>query len=120
MLELLTRKAGHIYCSGMITLMDSRSEWFIFVHHLRTHCMNHPIPPLFGEGREHTLMPDISTLIYALHTFHPISKEAEDHLRKYITPVSIAKKKLLLKEGAYCDHVYFIKKGAVRGFFKEA
>jgi CRP-like cAMP-binding protein len=63
--------------------------------------------------------PDISPLLAALHYFHPLSLAAGEYLKKNIVSFSIRKKKLLLKEGAVCNYVYFIKKGAVRGFIRE-
>ena len=43
----------------------------------------------------------------------------EVYLKEHITGMSVKKRKLLLKEGAFCEHVYFIVKGAVRGFTRE-
>ncbi len=62
---------------------------------------------------------DISSLIATLNYFHPLSNAAAEHLTKIIQPVTYKKGKLLLKAGELCNHVFFIKKGAVRGFIKE-
>ncbi|HWC54320.1 MAG TPA: Crp/Fnr family transcriptional regulator [Chitinophagaceae bacterium] len=62
---------------------------------------------------------DISALIATLNYFHPLSNAAAEYLTKIIQPVSYKKGKLLLKAGELCDHVFFIKKGVVRGFIKE-
>jgi CRP-like cAMP-binding protein len=62
---------------------------------------------------------DPSTLIATLNHFHPLSNAAAEYMKNIIHPVSFKKGKLLLKAGELCAHVYFIKKGIVRGFIKE-
>ena len=54
-----------------------------------------------------------------LNHFYPISKEAEDFLKKNSYATFFKKGKLLLKEGEICQHMYFVRKGIVRGFIKE-
>jgi len=61
----------------------------------------------------------ISSLIATLNHFYPISSGIEDYFKKYSYPCSIHKGKLLLKAGDVCQHIYFIRKGVVRGFIKE-
>jgi CRP-like cAMP-binding protein len=61
----------------------------------------------------------ISALIGTLNYFHPVSKGIEEFLQKNIHPCVFDKGKLLLKAGQVCENIYFIKKGAVRGFIKE-
>ena len=63
--------------------------------------------------------PDLSLVINTLNYFYPLSEGIKDYLRKHSYPCSFRKGKLLLKAGEICDHIYFIKKGAVRGFIKE-
>jgi len=63
--------------------------------------------------------PDLSSVINTLNYFYPLSEGIKDYLRKHSYPCSFRKGKLLLKAGEICDHIYFIKKGAVRGFIKE-
>lgn len=62
---------------------------------------------------------DVSNLIVSLSYFHPISPRAESFIRKTIYPCFFKKGKLLLKAGDICNHVYFIRRGAVRGYIKE-
>lgn len=62
---------------------------------------------------------DISILVTTISYFHPISNAAAECLGKLLQPISFKKGKLILKSGELCDHVYFIKKGIVRGFIKE-
>src|SRR6187397_3645607 len=63
--------------------------------------------------------PDLSLVINTLNYFYPLSEGIKDYLRKHTFPCSFRKGKLLLKAGEICDHIYFIKKGAVRGFIKD-
>jgi len=63
--------------------------------------------------------PDISSLISTLDYFYPITEGVKNYFRKYSYSCSFRKGKLLLKTGEICEHIYFIKKGAVRGFIKE-
>lgn len=61
---------------------------------------------------------DVDFLITSLSWFHPVSDEIADFFRHHLFPMQLPKKKLLLKAGAVCGHLYFIKKGAIRGFLK--
>lgn len=63
---------------------------------------------------------DVSELVRGLGSFHPLSPGAISFLKKSATACVVSKKKLILKEGSLCNYVYFIKKGAVRGYIKEA
>jgi CRP-like cAMP-binding protein len=61
----------------------------------------------------------IGSLLSVLKQLYPISPEAEQYLRTHVTPCAVAKRKLLLKEGMTCDNIYFVVKGALRGFTRE-
>lgn len=63
--------------------------------------------------------PDISPVIAILNYFHPLSNGVIEFIRQHAYFVSFNKGELLLEEGQVCEHIYFIKKGAVRGFIKE-
>jgi len=63
--------------------------------------------------------PDITSVIATLDYFYPLSKGIKDYFKKHTYSCSFRKGKLLLKAGEICEHIYFIKKGAVRGFIKE-
>jgi CRP-like cAMP-binding protein len=63
--------------------------------------------------------PDISSVITTLDHFYPLSEGIKDYFSKHSFACSFRKGKLLLKAGHVCEHIYFIKKGAVRGFIKE-
>jgi len=64
-------------------------------------------------------LPDISSVITTLNYFYPLSEGIKDYFKKHSYTCSFRKGKLLLKAGEICEHIYFIKKGAVRGFIKE-
>ena len=63
--------------------------------------------------------PDISSVISTLEYFYPLSEGVKNYFRKHTYSCSFRKGKLLLKAGQVCEHIYFIRKGAVRGFIKE-
>jgi CRP-like cAMP-binding protein len=58
-------------------------------------------------------------LLTALNQLYPLSPEAEQYLRDHVTSCTVAKRKLLLKEGMSCENIYFIMKGALRGYIRE-
>lgn len=58
-------------------------------------------------------------LLQALNYFHPLSTDISDFLKKHTYSLFVKKKKLLLKSGLVCKHLYFIRKGAIRGFVRQ-
>ena len=62
---------------------------------------------------------DLTSAIATLDFFHPLSNEIKKYFIDHSYATSFRKGKLLLKSGQVCEHLYFIKKGAVRGFIKE-
>jgi CRP-like cAMP-binding protein len=79
--------------------------------------MEQPEPP--GSGQEHEQPPDIAPLLAVLGFLHPVSPEVEHFLKEHVTTLSARKRKLLLREEGICHYIYFIKKGAMRGFTRE-
>ena len=63
--------------------------------------------------------PDISSVIATLDYFYPLSDGIKNYLRKHTYACSFRKGKLLLKAGEICEYIYFVQKGALRGFIKE-
>jgi CRP-like cAMP-binding protein len=61
----------------------------------------------------------IESLLSVLRYLYPLSTEAEHYLQQHVTACSVGKRMLLLSEGTVCDHVYFVVKGALRGFTRE-
>jgi CRP-like cAMP-binding protein len=62
---------------------------------------------------------DVSAVVTILNYFHPLSEGIVNFLMEHAYVVFFNKGELLLKEGQVCEHIYFIRKGAVRGFVKE-
>lgn len=62
---------------------------------------------------------DITPLLTILNHFHPVSLEIETFLTGHVGVYNVRKRKLLHKEGQPCEHIYFILKGAIRGFTRE-
>jgi CRP-like cAMP-binding protein len=79
--------------------------------------MKQPEPP--GSGQVPSRIPDITPLLALLQPLYPISPEIENYLKEHLTVVTVRKRKLLLKEGTVCEHMYFVVKGAIRGFVRE-
>lgn len=79
--------------------------------------MKQPEPT--GSEQEHPRPPDITPLLAVLQPLLPPSPQVEAYLKEHITASTVRKRKLLLKEGATCEHIYFVIKGAVRGFIRE-
>ncbi len=79
--------------------------------------MKQPEPA--GSGKVHSIAPDITPLLNTLGYLHPVSSGVETFLQEHVTRCSVRKRKLILKEGAICDQIYFVVKGAVRGFIRE-
>ncbi len=58
-------------------------------------------------------------LLAVLLHLHPLPKGIDDFFEKHVVSIYFRRGQLLLRAGAMCNHIYFIKKGAVRGFIKE-
>jgi CRP-like cAMP-binding protein len=62
---------------------------------------------------------DVSSVVTILNYFHPVSESIVRFLKEHAYLVLFNKGELLLEEGQVCEHIYFIRKGVVRGFIKE-
>jgi CRP-like cAMP-binding protein len=80
--------------------------------------MLHTSRPITGRKISNST-PDVSPLVQALSYFHPVSGHIEQYFKNHVISHSLRKKKLLLKANTVCNHLYFIKKGVLRGFVKE-
>ncbi len=56
-------------------------------------------------------------LLSNISTYYQISKAAEEKLVDALERKIIAKNELLLTEGQVCRHLYFLEKGALRGYY---
>jgi CRP-like cAMP-binding protein len=62
---------------------------------------------------------DVSSVVTILNYFHPVSEGIVKFLKEHAYSVFFNKGELLLEEGQVCEHIYFIRKGAVRGFIRD-
>lgn len=62
---------------------------------------------------------DVSPLIASLNYFYPVSEEITRFFQQRVKTLRLPRKTLLLSAGDVCHHLYFIKKGALRGFLKD-
>jgi len=63
---------------------------------------------------------DISQLVTVLNFFHPVSENVKAFLEEHLYSKKISKGVRLLKAGELCEHFYFVKKGAIRGYIVES
>jgi CRP-like cAMP-binding protein len=101
----------------VVNLLGGSLFMFILHDHLSPTLMKKPEPA--GSGKESLSSPDITPLLHVLGYFHPVSSGIEAFLKEHVTSCTARKRKLLLKEGVPCKYVYFLVKGAVRGFRRE-
>lgn len=66
-----------------------------------------------------TNSPDISRVFSLLNGLYPLSPGIIEFLSTRATVRSVRKGKMLVKSGEVCHHVFFIVKGALRGYMKE-
>ena len=59
----------------------------------------------------------LQQLLTHITAYHRLSAEAEDALQQCFTQITLNKNELLLTQGNVCRHLYFLEKGALRGFY---
>ena len=62
---------------------------------------------------------NIDALIAVVNTLHPIEDEVLRYLQEHITAVTCKSGHMLATTGEFCTNVYFVNKGAIRGFIKD-
>ncbi len=62
---------------------------------------------------------DVLPVVTILNYFHPLSEGIVKFLKEHAYSVFFNKGELLLEAGQVCEHIYFIRKGVVRGFIRE-
>jgi CRP-like cAMP-binding protein len=67
----------------------------------------------------HASPQEASQLLQLFKYIYPISSEIESYVIRHIFPIKVSKGKKMHLAGEICDMIYFIKKGAVRGYIKE-
>jgi len=63
------------------------------------------------------LLPYMQQLLTQLTAYSPLSNEALEALQDCFNEVTLSKNEYLLREGQVCRHLYFLEKGALRGFY---
>ncbi len=56
-------------------------------------------------------------LLSHINQYHPLSQAAQEALQECFEKVFFKKNDYLLREGKVCRHLYFLEKGALRGFY---
>lgn len=56
-------------------------------------------------------------LLAHLKNYYPLSIQAQEALHDCFEKITLSKNEFLLKEGKISRHLYFLEKGAVRGFY---
>lgn len=62
---------------------------------------------------------DISPMLRMLNQLHELGPDIEAYLQERVVAIDCRKGRMLLKNGALCHHLYFIRKGAIRGFIRD-
>ncbi|MFN4314828.1 MAG: Crp/Fnr family transcriptional regulator [Chitinophagaceae bacterium] len=62
---------------------------------------------------------DVSALVSAMNYFHPLPIGCEAFFSAHVLPLKVPRKTIILREGELCDYIFFIQKGAIRGFTRE-
>lgn len=60
-----------------------------------------------------------SPLAAFVNFVHPVSDEATRYINQHSHSLQVERGTYLLKAGEICNHLYFIRKGAIRGYVKE-
>ena len=61
----------------------------------------------------------ISPLAAFVNYVHPVSDEATKFINEHSSPCQVQRGEYLLKAGEVCKHIYFIRKGVIRGYIKD-
>lgn len=76
-------------------------------------------PVISKAKKKQSPTTDASRLLTVLNHFYPLDQGVVQYIKKHIVPCTFRKGKLILKAGELCNYIYFINKGAVRGFVRE-
>jgi CRP-like cAMP-binding protein len=56
-------------------------------------------------------------LLSHISAYHRLSAEAENALQECFIEITLTRNEMLLTQGNVCRHLYFLDKGAIRGFY---
>ncbi|OXB16859.1 Crp/Fnr family transcriptional regulator [Flavobacterium reichenbachii] len=68
----------------------------------------------------HSTPEEAATLLYVFNSVYPISVGSQKFLIENTYPLKVRKGKKLHKSGEICDMIYFVNKGAIRGYVKDS
>ncbi|WP_185963926.1 Crp/Fnr family transcriptional regulator [Flavobacterium restrictum] len=74
---------------------------------------------MISNNQQHSTPEEAATLLYVFNSVYPINEAARTFLTENTYPIQVRKGKKLHKSGEICDMIYFVNKGAVRGYVKE-
>ena len=60
-----------------------------------------------------------SPLAAFVNYIHPVSEAATKYINQHSFPLQVSRGEYLLRAGELCKHIYFIRKGVIRGYVKE-
>ncbi|HEU4608085.1 MAG TPA: Crp/Fnr family transcriptional regulator [Chitinophagaceae bacterium] len=69
------------------------------------------------ENPSGALRPD--SFFRMIKSVYPVEAATEAYARSIIRPVQVKQGDLLVKSGSFCDHLYFVEKGLLRGFIRQ-
>nr|WP_315159287.1 Crp/Fnr family transcriptional regulator [uncultured Flavobacterium sp.] len=68
----------------------------------------------------HSTPEEVATLLYVFNSVYPISDISKKFLTENSYPLKLRKGKKLHKSGEICNMIYFVNKGAIRGYVKDS
>ena len=72
-----------------------------------------------SNGLLHATPEQASSMLQLFNFVFPLSIATQGFLLDHLYPMKLGKGKILHKSGSICDKIYFVNKGAIRGFIKE-
>lgn len=72
-----------------------------------------------GRYEQHASKEDAAPLLQLFNYIYPLHKDIQTFIIEHLYPFKLSKGKMLHHAGSICEMIYFVKKGAIRGFIKE-
>ncbi|WEK34560.1 MAG: Crp/Fnr family transcriptional regulator [Candidatus Pseudobacter hemicellulosilyticus] len=76
-----------------------------------------PVPGLTGKPIRRSRM---EALLAFIHNYQPISPEARAYVVSHMQECQLKKGELLQEAGNYCQYIYFVSKGILRGYILDS
>lgn len=74
---------------------------------------------ILNKSIPHSTPEKAAVLLYVFNSIYPISEVVRNFLIQNTYPIKVRKGKKLHKSGEICDMIYFVNKGAIRGYVKD-